>query len=520
MDRFPDEMVHPTGATMTLVPDVVCIAGRDGPVPGPALLALLDQLGLVVARNQDGPDDRLVDQSRGRLNTGSNRVFVRTRDGSAFPDLRDIPPDLVAPVWWIAPVYEMPGPGGPEQLCPIPHVLIARIADSARTAELLARLRELGLVEDTRRLRGLPQHHFLLVPDPLHQPAFEIRDDLQERFGGALTLHLDYLPVHVPTAMEPHDPLFVDQWNMRRIGAGGPGTTAWDLEQGGPGVVICILDSGCQLDHPDLVGRYASSGINLETMAGTGKPVGNHGTACAGIVAATIGNGVGVAGMAGGCRILPAAFGFWNGWEMADGIQFAIIQGARVISISSGSASIDPDLVDPMIEKAAGAGILICAATHNQDQRDGITYPARHPLVMACGASDLTDNRKRATPGDATGSNYGPQMSVVAPGVQVPSTDRTGAAGYVQGDFVPDFGNTSAATAHVAGLAALLLSADGSLTGSQVRNVIEQTAAKVGAVPYVVGRPNGTWNEEMGYGRIDALAAVQQVIALRDAQVA
>jgi len=85
-------------------------------------------------------------------------------------------------------------------------------------------------------------------------------------------------------------------------------------------------------------------------------------------------------------------------------------------------------------------------------------------------------------------------MSVVAPGVLIPTTDRMGNAGYTIDDYMTDFNGTSSATPHVAGLAALLLSCDNKLGNVEVRTIIEQTADKVGAVPYAptLGYPSGT----------------------------
>lgn len=92
------------------------------------------------------------------------------------------------------------------------------------------------------------------------------------------------------------------------------------------------------------------------------------------------------------------------------------------------------------------------------------------------------------------------------------TTDRTGSVGYVSGDYMPNFNGTSSACPHVAGVAALILSVNPNLTQKEVATIIEKTARKVGGYSYstVSGRPNGTWHTEVGYGLIDAYAAVME----------
>jgi len=190
-----------------------------------------------------------------------------------------------------------------------------------------------------------------------------------------------------------------------------------------------------------------------------------------------------------------------------------------VISMSFGWNGWDAAIIDPAIAEAHAAGLVMCVATHNHNTANGITYPATNPLVIAVGASDQADNRKSPTSpdGEGWGSNFGPQISVVAPGVLCPAPDRTGGDGYAAGDYTMTFNGTSAATPHVAGLAALLISRKPSLTNTAVRTIIETTAAKVGTVAYATtpGYGNGTWNNQMGYGRIDVQAAVQAVKILK-----
>jgi hypothetical protein len=310
-------------------------------------------------------------------------------------------------------------------------------------------------------------------------------------------------------------------------------------------VVICVLDTGCDLTHPDIA--FVSPGINLGTMAPPGSPdsglENGHGTCCAGIAAGTINNAQGVAGVAGHAKVLPVAFQNWTDVEVAVGINYAAAHGARVISMSFGTYApgdgISPvlgwnfALIDLAIANAANFhNVVLCAATGNEDTGKINRYPARNPLVIACGGSDQSDNRKRPTSpdGECWGANYGPGTSVVAPAVLCVTTDIQGTGGFnsngggtffgpcvtypvcgdLAGDYFYEFNGTSAATPHVAGLAALLASAYPSLTNLQIRNLIERTAAKVGTGAYVEvpGFPNGIRTPQMGYGRINVFHAL------------
>ena len=141
--------------------------------------------------------------------------------------------------------------------------------------------------------------------------------------------------------------------------------------------------------------------------------------------------------------------------------------------------------------------------------------------IIAVGAIDTNGYR-------CNFSNFGPELSVVAPGVHISSLDREEYYGYNpyyssyynlpdygNRDYTKNFGGTSAACPHVSGLAALMLSVNPNLTGTQVKNIIEQTARKVRNETYnyqdMPGYINGTWNQYTGYGLIDAYAAIKAV---------
>lgn len=336
----------------------------------------------------------------------------------------------------------------------------------------------------------------LLMPEPDDMPA---AGDLLDAFTG---------PVAPAT-----DPNFPSQWGLRKINA----PQAWDISMGSPAIAIAIIDEGNDLSHEDidhkLPGYDAYDGDNNPTP----QPADAHGTACAGVAAARANNGKGGAGVAPRCKVLPIRIargvggGFWDTSpaKVADGIRKAVDRGGDVLSNSYGvgpSSAVTNAFRYAQTNGRAGKGCPIAAATGNGDVRD-VIYPAELspsiPGFMAVGASNQWDQRKSRTSLDGEnwwGSNYGPEVDVVAPGVQIFTTDIMGAAGYTGGNYVPNFNGTSSATPHVAGLMGLILSVDPDLRSWEVEDIIKLAAVDLGAA----GR-----DEHFGFGRIDCRRALE-----------
>jgi hypothetical protein len=381
------------------------------------------------------PDARKDARQFERINNTMRRYWMRSSEGGAVRDdridaLRETLGDQLD---WVGPVYRNPDSVELRAyLCPLPNVLVVRErrgeAENTRAQPAAARAAASAgadIGEDRTKSRHLPGFRYFLIKNHKEMNAYRVREALREKDPQALAdLRFETMPMIVPSAVIPNDTLFGQQWDMVQIDA----PEAWDISTGAASTVICILDEGCDLTHPDLT--FSGTGINLGTMSGDGSPTGSHGTACAGIAAASFNNATGVAGVAGGCEILPAAFDAWTDVEVAAGINYARTNGAHVISMSFGWNPWDPAIIDPAILDAFNAGLVMCVATHNHDA--AITYPATNPLVIACGASDMADDRKSPTSpdGECWGSNFGPEISVVAPGVVCPSTDIQGADGY------------------------------------------------------------------------------------------
>lgn len=512
MKQFPKTLSTLPGVVSELDPSMIVVAFKK-PMEMGDVSTIAKNLKLAIFSSE-------VSDGRGhwnRVNHTDTRFWLKTEDGTPISDARfaEIEKSLGDQVEWIGPVYENYNKKGMEGcFCPVPNVVLI---PKNKGAKISAIAKEHGLTMDETRSKYLSTFYYLKIAGGSKtNNAFELKSKLA---ASGNDVHFENMPMLKPlAATTPNDPLWSNQWDMVQINA----PAGWDITQGSNNVVICILDEGCDLSHPDL--QFAGPGINLGTMMPPGEPTGPHGTACAGIAAATINNNAGVAGVAGGCLILPVAFQNWTDIECAMGINYATANGAAVISMSFGvydGWGWNYYIIDPEIENAFNNNVVMAVAAGNENDGTTNRYPGRHPLVMAVGGSSTDDNRKTPNSPDGEywwGASYGEELyngvltglSVVAPCVLCPTTDIQGGYGYSGDDYIYNFNGTSSATPHVAGLAGLLKSQNPSLSNVQIRDIIEKSAAKVGVLPYAVkeGFPNGARNQEMGYGRIDIFAAL------------
>ncbi len=522
MKNFPQQITHNSGAPLVLDPNRLLLAFQS-PISREEIERVVRELDLVL--EGDVQSETVLGE---RVNHTDQRFWVQSRrpiDDDRYQIIEESAMQLGLD--WIGPVYRLSGEDGRKGLlAPLPNVVVVKLREQRQPEDETPGIANAiiaaatngsapALQEVMEKSRYLNDYRYFIITNPREVNAYQIRQRLLESNNKVVAdVQFETMPLIVPTAVSPNDTLFAQQWDMARIQAGGVGTTGWDISTGIATVVVCVLDEGCDLTHPDL--QFSTLGINLGTMMPDGSPTGNHGTACAGIVAATFNNAIGVSGVAGNSRIMPVAFQNWTDTEVAAGINWATANGAQIISMSFGYNGWSQAIIDPAIQNAFNNNVVMCVATHNFN--GPITYPATNPLVIAVGASDQIDNR-------ASFSDFGAEISVVAPGVQIPTTDRQGTAGYntaagTAGDYTLSFGGTSAATPHVAGMAALIRSTYPTLSNVQVRTIIERTAEKVGVVAYadVPGYPNGSWNQEMGYGRINVFRGLDAAdVMIKDA---
>jgi subtilisin family serine protease len=319
------------------------------------------------------------------------------------------------------------------------------------------------------------------------------------------------------------DPLYARQWNLHAAAASAPrvdvrAEEAWELSRGSPGIVIAVVDSGIDVLHPDLAGRfcvnlaerdgatgvdddgngYADDVLGWDFARGSpdvSSPV-QHGTEIAGLIAALGGNGLGLAGLAGGtgpgdgCRLLPVVVGDQPRAEvLAEALRYAVARGARVINLS---LSVEPaPAISSALAEAVRRGVTVVCAAGN-DLAD-TPFPANEPDVIPVACTDRAGRiAEFSTPGDAVRDR-----GLAAPGDDVPTLGVGGCYRMVRG--------TSFAAAQVAAAVGLMLSMPrgAALRPAQVRELLRSSAEPMDADP-----------RRCGAGRLNVFRALQGVESL------
>lgn len=317
----------------------------------------------------------------------------------------------------------------------------------------------------------------------------------------------------------PNDERWPYQWALPKIGA----PQAWDMAHC-QRIIIAILDTGIHLEHPDLrnvlwtnPGEIPGNGIDDDgngkiddihgwhfyqnCSTGICQPYENpviqddngHGTHVSGIAAAETNNGIGIAGVSWGARVMTVKVLDQHGdgyyYDIAAGIVYAVDNGAQVINLSLGGEE-PSSLLRDAVRYAYNRGALIVAATGNNG--GSVLYPAAYPEVMAVAATDANDQR-------ASFSNYGSEVDIAAPGESILST------------WLPPYDyyykrGTSMATPHVSGAAALLWSWRPDFTNVQIKQRLETQADDVNSSLYPGPDPY------LGWGRLNMYRALADLL--------
>jgi subtilisin family serine protease len=414
-----------------------------------------------------------------------------------------------------------------------------------------------GFVLDTLFLND---NQFLLrIPE--NENMFNVMQSLQA-LNYVSFVEPNFLAYSIQTI---NDPLFPNQWYLKNTGSncGNLNTctagqdinmeTGWLTLNGCGYTKISVLDDGVQANHEDFT-YYLKRGYNAfyfqnnfdkswNSNSGftsrafylnggrihnyNGRNDANHGTACTGIILAESNNNIGIAGMAHQLDYEPikciSSFGTSETAVISaayrisyDSAQSHVLSCSFIWPYPSGTMS---SSIDYFVNQTRnGLGGVICHSSGNRGdpiicQSDFVYYPSKLDNVIAVGASNTCDTRVGCNDCSGTtnwSSNFGDELDIVAPGLNIETTDVHGPFGYSSTRY-SSFSGTSSATPQVAATFGLVLSVNPFLYLAQARQIVESTADRVGGYSYSnnSSHPNGTWNNEMGYGRLNTGNAVE-----------
>ena len=404
----------------------------------------------------------------------------------------------------------------------VPDVLLVRVAPGIRLDDALAVGSTAGLSTESVSLADMLQQRGVvnirpLMPDTASVATAQGIDNIMARtyalqFAPAVNLaqvrqELDGLPdvemvepdYMARPALVPNDAQYGQQWALPLLGMPG----AWDKSTGSSDIVIALIDSGVDTTHPDLAsrlwvnpGEIAGNGLdddgngyvddvhgwNFVSDSSSIADAYGHGTQVAGVAAAVGNNGIGIAGICWQCKLMVVTAmqngGVANYSDIAAAVAYAASNGARVINLSLGGYA-DSATLREAISEAARMSVLVGGA--GNDDSSAPFYPAAYPEVIAVAAGTETNAK-------TVFSNYGPWVTLVAPGAAIRTTAN--GSGYVTQN------GTSLATAYVAGAAGLVAALHPTWPPDLIRWHLRNTAT-------VIDSQNAAYIGQLGSGRLD-----------------
>lgn len=331
----------------------------------------------------------------------------------------------------------------------------------------------------------------------------------------------------------PNDTYFNRQWGFNNNGtfdaqsitdADVDLVESWGITTGNTNTIVCILDGGINLSHPEFSGRLwvntleiANNNIDDDSNGYIDDVNGwdwayndkdpsddyGHGTNVAGILGANSNNNIGYAGVNWNCKLMVGKIldntnsGFYSWW--ISGIYYAVSKGAKVINMSVGGSGFSQAMKDAC-DFAYNNNVTILACMMNTNNNTTY-YPAGYSSTIAIGATTTNDYRAMPFPWSSTsGSNYGLHIDVVAPGNFIYGLSHNSNTNYNS-----YWSGTSQATPLVAGIVSLMYGLKPNLTVASVRSILRNTAQDL------VGKPTEDvpgFDQYMGYGRVNAMSAL------------
>jgi len=401
----------------------------------------------------------------------------------------------------------------------VPSSMIYVELKSANDYELLNKIALEHNVEILGRVYHRSEFHILRCKSGSKQHPIEVSRRFKETnlFASA---EPDLIGLNLTSCA--NDPNLGDQWGLNNTGqfGGTPNVdikacSAWFITKGDPNVTIAVIDQGIDLSHVDLFSNLSPLSLNTMTNSSPSALHGGHGVLCAGIAAARGDNGIFGSGVAPYCKLMSISndLAISNGSmaiQIALGFDFARMNSASIISnsyfVPAQNTILDKAISDALTLGRNGSGCVVVFATGNDGS--SVRYPANsHPDIITVGAID----NNGIIP---SFSNYGTELDIMAPGVNIRSTtfnsnfSTTGADG------------TSYACPHVSGVAALMLSVNPCLSQKGVHDIICKTGQKTqlnsiyGGIPWMAFNTNvrdnrlGSWSSFLGHGIVDAYESV------------
>ena len=388
-----------------------------------------------------------------------------------------------------------------SQITHTPGELIVRLHPAASRKALDALSRKLGAVSVSPVFSPMTpagQHPRLRRNYLIRFPAEWALEPLRRRYAKHSSIEaVEMNRLNRPCAeIVPNDPNYGEQWNLALMNM----PQAWDIEQGNPEVTVAVVDGGIDMQHPEFHSQLWRNGGEIPgnnidddgngyvddlngwdfsdapTLPGHGdwrvrdnepEDERGHGTHVSGIIGAAANNGIGIAGIAWRCRLMPlrADFKYGSGGylqndDVAAAIVYAADNGAQVINMSWGD-TVNAFIIEDAVAYAYARGCVMVAAAGNVGAV-GSWYPAGLKTVIS--VAGLSKDRQLNSD-----SNFGATIDIAAPGDEILSTDLNG--GY------QNLSGTSMAAAHVSGVAALVRAANPDDTHAEVRETLIRTAS-------------------------------------------